>query len=135
MEYPCASASRPRASCTAARVDHAAHQSFHVPMAAVTSSKSVSTMPLATKRGAQCAIAEATSSSRGAGFCIVRVSFRLLFDTSRAECAFVAAATIVSEDSSSFPEYFRCLNPRKGYLEVEPVKSSSINNSSSTYLQ
>ena len=47
------SASRPISSCTAARADQAPHQSFHDVIEAVTSSKSVSATPLATKRGAQ----------------------------------------------------------------------------------
>src|SRR6187401_3221113 len=63
MNLLVASASRPIASCTAALSDQAPHQSFHVATLAVTSSKSVSATPLATKRGAQCAIADLTSAS------------------------------------------------------------------------
>src|SRR5687767_4194303 len=63
MNFLLASASRPIASCGTARSDHARHQSFHEPMPAVTSSKSVSATPFATKRGAQCAIADLTSAS------------------------------------------------------------------------
>src|SRR6185503_778005 len=49
--------------CTAALSDQAPHQSFHDATPAVTSSKSVSATPFATKRGAQCAIADLTSAS------------------------------------------------------------------------
>src|SRR5258707_3093228 len=47
----------------AARADQARHQSSHEPIAAVTSSKSVSTTPLVTKRGPQCPIAEVMRGS------------------------------------------------------------------------
>ena len=47
--------------------DHAPHQSFQIAMPAVTSSKSVSATPFATKRGAQCAIADLTSASMRSG--------------------------------------------------------------------
>ena len=57
------SASRPSRSWTAARSDQARHQSFHDGVAAVTSSKSVSVTPLATKRGAQWEMAERTRAS------------------------------------------------------------------------
>src|SRR5438067_293652 len=70
MNLLVASASRPIASCRAARSDHARHQSFHEPMPAVTSSKSVSATPFATKRGAQCAIADLTSASMGFPFSV-----------------------------------------------------------------
>src|SRR5947209_5697566 len=63
MNLPLASASRPIASCCTARSDHARHQSFQDAIPAVTSSKSVSATPLATKRGAQCAMADLTSAS------------------------------------------------------------------------
>src|SRR3954452_14439445 len=63
MNLLLASASRPIASCWAARALHAPHQSFHDAMPAVTSSKSVSATPFATKRGAQCAIADLTNAS------------------------------------------------------------------------
>jgi hypothetical protein len=45
-EFLARAASRPIASCCAARSDHARHQSFHDAMPAVTSSKSVSATPL-----------------------------------------------------------------------------------------
>src|SRR5215217_3971901 len=63
MNFFAASASRPIASCTAALSDHARHQSSHLETLAVTSSKSVSATPLATKRGPQWAIADLTISS------------------------------------------------------------------------
>src|SRR6267143_1976874 len=52
--------SRPRSSCSRARTDHAAHQSSQRSSEAVTSSKSASSTPFETKRGAQWEIAEAT---------------------------------------------------------------------------
>src|SRR5262249_55734829 len=58
-----ASASRPIASCTAARTDQARHQSSHDAIARVTSSKSVSATPLVTKRGPQCPMAEVMRGS------------------------------------------------------------------------
>src|SRR3954447_12314055 len=60
MNFFFVSASRPMSSCTKARSDQARHQSSHDKMEPVTSSKSLSATPLATKRGAQCAIAEVT---------------------------------------------------------------------------
>src|SRR5947209_6081150 len=63
MNFLLANASRPIASCCTARSDHARHQSFQDAIPAVTSSKSVSATPLATKRGAQCAMADLTSAS------------------------------------------------------------------------
>src|ERR1700737_2499221 len=63
MNFLLASASRPITSCWAARALHARHQSFHDATPAVTSSKSVSATPFATKRGAQWAIADLTSAS------------------------------------------------------------------------
>src|SRR3954447_18838509 len=63
MNLLLASASRPIASCWAARALHTPHQSFHDATPAVTSSKSVSATPFATKRGAQWAIADLTSAS------------------------------------------------------------------------
>src|SRR5262245_66112237 len=57
------SASRPSPSCCAARSDHARHQSSHDRSEAVTSSKSVNVTLLATKRGAQWAMAERTRAS------------------------------------------------------------------------
>jgi hypothetical protein len=51
------------ASWTAARADHALHQSFQPAIDAVTSSKSVSDTPLATNRGPQWEMAEAISAS------------------------------------------------------------------------
>src|SRR3954463_4616952 len=56
-------ASRPRDSCTAARADQAAHQSSQRSSGFVTSSKSASSTPFETKRGSQCAMAEATRAS------------------------------------------------------------------------
>src|SRR5262245_777809 len=58
MRLPRASASRPISSWTAARSDQALHQSSHELSDRVTSSKSGSATPLATKRAPQCAIAE-----------------------------------------------------------------------------
>src|SRR6187402_625773 len=63
MNFLFASASRPIASCTAALSDQARHQSFQVATEAVTSSKSVSATPFATKRGPQCAMADLTMAS------------------------------------------------------------------------
>src|ERR1043165_7700757 len=63
MNLPLANASRPIASCCAARSDQARHQSSHLATEAVTSSKSVSATPFATKRGPQWAIADLTISS------------------------------------------------------------------------
>src|SRR3954468_4541688 len=63
MNLPFAKPSRPIASCCAARSDHARHQSSHLATEAVTSSKSVSATPFATKRGPQWAIADLTMSS------------------------------------------------------------------------
>src|SRR5882762_8037605 len=53
----------PSASCIAARADHAAHQSSQRSSEAVTSSKSASSTPFETKRGAQWEIAEETFGS------------------------------------------------------------------------
>src|SRR5581483_2462841 len=61
--YPAASASLPSFSCTAARALHAAHQSSQRSSAPVTSSKSASSTPFDTKRGAQWAMAAATRGS------------------------------------------------------------------------
>src|SRR5437867_2836945 len=47
----------------AARADQARHQSCHEAIEAVTSSKSVSATPLATKRAPQCAMADFTRGS------------------------------------------------------------------------
>src|SRR3954451_15085354 len=58
-----ASAARPISSCTAARAAQAPHQSSHDLIEPVTSSKSLSATPLATKRGAQWEIAAATRGS------------------------------------------------------------------------
>src|SRR5688572_33373290 len=55
--------SRPSSSCTFARALHAAHQSSQRSSEPVTSSKSASSTPLETKRGAQCEIAEVTRGS------------------------------------------------------------------------
>src|SRR5438270_13881076 len=63
MNFFFASASRPMSSCTDARSDQARHQSSHDEIEPVTSSKSLSATPLATKRGAQCEIAELTRGS------------------------------------------------------------------------
>src|SRR3954467_14186862 len=63
MNLPFAKASRPIVSCCAARSDQARHQSSHFATDAVTSSKSVSATPFATKRGPQWAIADLTMSS------------------------------------------------------------------------
>src|SRR5438552_8132707 len=57
--------SRPRSSCSCARLDHAAHQSSQRSSAPVTSSKSASSTPFETKRGSQWEIAEATRASLG----------------------------------------------------------------------
>src|SRR5438128_6473138 len=61
---PSFSSSRPSCSCTAARLDHAAHQSSQRSSAPVTSSKSASSTPFETKRGSQCEIADVTLESR-----------------------------------------------------------------------
>src|SRR4051812_6711477 len=61
--YPSLSVSRPSFSCTAARADHARHQSSQRSIVPVTSSKSASSTPLETKRGAQCEIADCTRAS------------------------------------------------------------------------
>src|SRR3954471_8167097 len=61
--YPSLSVSRPSFSCTAARADHALHQSSQRSILPVTSSKSASSTPLETKRGAQCEIADWTRAS------------------------------------------------------------------------
>src|SRR6266850_2169349 len=61
--WPSFSSWRPRLSCTAARRDHAAHQSSQRSSALVTSSKSASSTPFETKRGSQCEMAEATRAS------------------------------------------------------------------------
>src|SRR5690606_31550508 len=53
----------PICSCSAARSDQARHQSSQLAMDAVTSSKSVSATPLATKRGPQWALADLTRAS------------------------------------------------------------------------
>src|SRR5690349_9989972 len=66
--YPPASASFPSFSCTAARALHAAHQSSQRSSARVTSSKSASSTPFETKRGAQWAIAAATRGSEDLAF-------------------------------------------------------------------
>ena len=63
MNFLSASAARPSFSCTAARADQAPHQSSQDFSDAVTSSKSDSTTPWATKRGAQWWIAEVTRVS------------------------------------------------------------------------
>src|SRR5512134_3783767 len=63
MNFRFASASRPIASCTAALSDQARHQSFQWSIEPVTSSKSVSATPFATKRGPQCAMAEVINGS------------------------------------------------------------------------
>src|SRR6185503_19355943 len=55
--------SRPRSSCTAARSLHAAHQSSQRSGDLVTSSKSASSTPFETKRGAQWEIADETLGS------------------------------------------------------------------------
>src|SRR5438309_11422359 len=55
--------SRPRSSCTCARLDHAAHQSSQRSRPPVTSSKSASSTPFETKRGSQCDMAEVTRAS------------------------------------------------------------------------
>src|SRR5438445_8514606 len=62
---PSFSSSRPSVSCTAARLDHAAHQSSQRSRLPVTSSKSASSTPFETKRGSQWEIAEATRASLG----------------------------------------------------------------------
>src|SRR5712671_1994996 len=61
--YCCLRADLPSSSCIAARADHAAHQSSQRSSEPVTSSKSASSTPFETKRGAQWAIAEATFGS------------------------------------------------------------------------
>ena len=63
MVFLSASASRPSFSCTAPRADQAPHQSSQDFSDAVTSSKSESTTPWATKRGAQWWMAEVTRVS------------------------------------------------------------------------
>jgi hypothetical protein len=60
---PRASAARPIVSCIAARADHTPHHSSHDVIEAATSSKSASATPFATKRGAQCAMAEVIRAS------------------------------------------------------------------------
>src|SRR5262249_30548330 len=55
--------SRPNTSCSSARADQARHHSFHGPIEAVTSWKSVSDTPLATKRAPQWLIAALTCGS------------------------------------------------------------------------
>src|SRR5213079_1258677 len=55
--------SRPKSSCSCARLDHARHQSSQRSSEPVTSSKSASSTPFETKRGAQCEIADATRES------------------------------------------------------------------------
>src|SRR5947207_4595987 len=54
---------RPRSSWTLARSDQARHQSSQRSSEPVTSSKSASSTPFETKRGAQCEIADATRES------------------------------------------------------------------------
>src|SRR4051812_18683833 len=61
--YPSFSVSRPSFSCTAARSDQARHQSSQRSIAPVTSSKSASSTPFDTNRGAQCEIADRTRAS------------------------------------------------------------------------
>src|SRR3954471_7774843 len=63
MVWPSASAFAPSSSCTAARADQAAHQSSQRSQVEVTSWKSTSGTPFATKRGAQCEIAASTLGS------------------------------------------------------------------------
>src|SRR2546422_678423 len=59
--------SRPKSSCTCARLDHAAHQSSQRSSEPVSSSKSASSTPFETKRGAQWEIADATFASWDTG--------------------------------------------------------------------
>src|SRR5687767_2728345 len=54
---------RPRSSWTFARALHAAHQSSQRSSDFVTSSKSASSTPFETKRGAQCEMADETRES------------------------------------------------------------------------
>src|SRR5258708_10313083 len=63
MVWPPASALFPNSSWTAARADHALHQSSQRETPAVTSWKSTSGTPFATKRGAQCEMAASTRES------------------------------------------------------------------------
>ena len=82
----CASASRPMRSCTRRAADQARHQSFQDAIEAVTSSKSASATPLATKRGAQWAIADLTRAS-----VVIGVLAQLGFDGSSSPLELVAA--------------------------------------------
>src|SRR5512134_275384 len=61
--YPSERDFRPRSSCTLARALHAPHQSSQRSSDFVTSSKSASSTPFETKRGAQWEMAEVTRGS------------------------------------------------------------------------
>ena len=64
QEMPSSQARPVRASHDARRAsDQALHQSWYVEIEPVTSSKSVNTTPLATKRGPQCVIAALSKGS------------------------------------------------------------------------